>query len=230
MRSAWKATGIALATLAAVAATTGTAAAYTGNSGAGTCTGTGPQATASGGAGLAQGFGMGTGQGTGRGMGRGMGQGQRGAGMGLANVSSGTLTSSQRATLSAMAEEEKLAHDVYVTLAGQYPDIVQFDRISDAETQHLTTVRLLLDRYDMTDPTDGLGVGDFTDPDVDALYSSLIDKATTPANALGVGVTIERMDIADLEDAMAGLTAPDVLQVYTHLQQASERHLAAFGG
>lgn len=228
MRSAWKATGIALATLAAVAATTGTAAAYTGNGGAGTCTGTGPQATMSGGAGLGQGFGMGTGQGMGRGMGRGVGQ--RGAGMGLANVSSGTLTSSQRATLSAMAEEEKLAHDVYVTLAGQYPDIVQFDRISDAETQHLTTLRLLLDRYDMIDPTVGLGVGDFTDPDVDALYSSLIDKATTPANALGVGVTIEKMDIADLEDAMAGLTAPDVLQVYTHLQQASEHHLAAFGG
>lgn len=222
MRIAWKATGIALATLAAVAATTGAAAPYGGSSGTGTCVGTGPQATASAGTGQGQGMGMG--------YGRGMGQGQRGAGMGLASVASGTLTSAQRTALAGMAEEEKLAHDVYSSLATTYPDIVQFDRISDAEAQHLAMVRVLLDRYDMTDPTLGLGVGQFSDPDVDALYGTLIDRATTPANALEVGVAVETMDIADLDDAMTGLTAPDVLQVYTHLQQASERHLAAFGG
>ena len=48
--------------------------------------------------------------------------------------------------------------------------------------------------------------------------------------ALAVGVTIEKLDIADLTSAMSGLTAPDVLQVYTNLRNGSERHLAAFGG
>ncbi len=228
MRTAWKATGIALAALAAVAATTGSAAAYAGNGGTGTCPGTGPQATTNGPTG--QGQGMGGGMGGGMGVGRGTGQGHRGAGMGLANVGSGTLTSAQRTSLAGMAEEEKLAHDVYVTLATKYPGTVQFSRISSAEAQHLAAVRVLLDRYDMTDPTYGLGVGQFTDLDVKALYDTLIARATTPANALAVGVTIEKMDIADLDDAIAGLTAPDVVQVYTHLQQASERHLAAFGG
>jgi hypothetical protein len=228
MRTAWKATGIALAALAAVAATTGSAAAYAGSGVTGTCTGTGPQATTNGA--IGQGQGMGRGMSGGMGVGRGTGQGQRGAGLGLTTLGSGTLTSAQRTSLAGMAEEEKLAHDVYVTLATKYPGTVQFSRISGAEAQHLTAVRVLLDRYDMTDPTRDLGVGQFTNPDVQALYDTLIARATTPANALAVGVTIEEMDIADLDDAMAGLTAPDVLQVYTNLQRASERHLAAFGG
>ena len=73
-------------------------------------------------------------------------------------------------------------------------------------------------------------VGDFADPELRALYTSLVERADTPADALGVGVTIERLDIADLDDAMSGLTAPDVLNAYTHLRQGSQRHLAAFGG
>ena len=60
--------------------------------------------------------------------------------------------------------------------------------------------------------------------------TEVVERADTPADALGVGVTIERLDIADLDDAMSGLTAPDVLNAYTHLRQGSQRHLAAFGG
>lgn len=218
MRTTWKATGIALATLAAVAATTGAAAAYSGSGGAGSCTGAGPQATAGANGGFGQHSGMG------------MGRGQRGPGIALANLASGTLTNAQRTTLIGMAEEEKLAHDVYVSLASTFPQVVQFERIAGAEAQHLATVRVLLDRYGIDDPTAGLDVGKFSDRDVTALYSNLLDRATTASNALAVGVTVEAMDIADLDDAMAGLTAPDVLAVYTHLQQGSERHLAAFGG
>lgn len=51
-----------------------------------------------------------------------------------------------------MAEEEKLAHDLYTAFADRY-EVRIFGRIAAAETNHLTAVRTLLDRYDVTDPT-----------------------------------------------------------------------------
>ena len=143
---------------------------------------------------------------------------------------SGTLTASQRATLVAMAEEEKLAHDVYVALAAKYPATVQFARIANAEATHLASIQTLLARYGIDDPTTGMAAGEFRTAAFQSLYDDLVARATTTASALAVGVTIEKLDIADLTSAMSGLTAPDVLQVYTNLRNGSERHLAAFGG
>jgi hypothetical protein len=39
---------------------------------------------------------------------------------------------------------------------------------------------------------------------------------------------VEQADITDLQQAAAGLDAPDVAQVYRHLLAASQQHLAAF--
>ena len=66
----------------------------------------------------------------------------------------GTLTTRQQSTLAAMAQEEKVAHDLYAAFAGRH-DAVTFDRIAAAETQHLTAVRTLLQRYGLPDPTAG---------------------------------------------------------------------------
>ncbi len=143
---------------------------------------------------------------------------------------SGTLTDAQRTKLAAMAEEEKLAHDVYVALAAKYPATVQFARIANAEATHLASIQTLLARYGIDDPTTGMAAGEFRTAAFQSLYDDLVARATTTANALAVGVTIEKLDIADLTSAMSGLTAPDVLQVYTNLRNGSERHLAAFGG
>lgn len=189
--------------------------------GTGTCTSTG----------TAQGpmNGAGGGRGNGQGM-QGQGNGQGMQGQGAITAVSGTLTASQRATLVAMAEEEKLAHDVYVALAAKYPATVQFARIANAEATHLTSIQTLLARYGIDDPTTGMAAGEFRTAAFQSLYDDLVARATTTANALAVGVTIEELDIADLTSAMSGLTAPDVLQVYTNLRNGSERHLAAFGG
>lgn len=185
--------------------------------GTGTCTSTGTAQGPMNGAGGGRGM---QGQGNGRGM-----QGQ-----GAITATSGTLTTSQRATLVWMAEEEKLAHDVYVALAAKYPATVQFARIANAEAAHLASIQTLLARYGIDDPTTGMAAGEFRTAAFQSLYDDLVARATTTANALAVGVTIEKLDIADLTSAMSGLTAPDVLQVYTNLRNGSERHLAAFGG
>ncbi len=86
------------------------------------------------------------------GNGQGMAQGRC---IGVGDLAAkGTLTAEQHSTLAAMAQEEKLAHDLYVAFGDRY-DAAIFDRIAGSETQHLTIVRALLDRYGLADPTAG---------------------------------------------------------------------------
>jgi hypothetical protein len=176
--------------------------------------------------------GMGAGLGTGAGMGRGIGPGAAaGQAVGcrsIATAATGTLSSAQKATLAGMAEEEKLAHDLYAAFAARY-DAPVFDRIAAAESNHLTAVRTLLERYQVADPTAGKAPGKFASGTVQATYDRLLKQglASQPA-ALEVGVTVEQDAIAALQRALDGLTAPDVQQVYTHLLAASRMHLSAF--
>ncbi|MDO8309282.1 MAG: DUF2202 domain-containing protein [Actinomycetota bacterium] len=173
----------------------------------------------------------GTGQG---GMGQnGMGQNGVGQGSGTAGwvtAPSGTLTAGQRTELAAMAEEEKLAHDLYVALAAKFPTAYQFSRIARAETAHLNAVRVLMTRYGITDPTAGRAEGDFASSTFQAMYDDLLASATSTATALAAGIAVEKADIADLDTALSTVTAPDVVQVYTNLRSGSQRHLVAFGG
>jgi hypothetical protein len=141
---------------------------------------------------------------------------------------SGTVTAAQKATLADMAEEEKLAHDLYAAFAARY-DARVFDRIAAAETQHLTAVRTLLDRYGVPDPTAGKAAGQFASAEVKATYDRLLAQGSASEQAaFKVGITVEKADIAALQKAAQGLTAADVKQVYNHLLTASQRHLDAF--
>ena len=187
----------------------------------GTCDGTGP----------AMGNRQGNGQAMGRGNGLGAGMQGRGAGTGagLTNVASGTLTATQKAELAAMAEEEKLAHDLYVVFAEKYG--IPFSRITNAETRHLEAVRIVLERYAITDPTAGKAAGTFTTANTQQLYDKLLAQGTASVEgAKAAARIVESTDITDLKAAATGVTAPDVSQVYKNLLAASQRHLVAFGG
>lgn len=165
------------------------------------------------------------GGGMGPGAGNGMGTGDRSC---LSTVPTGTLSAEQKTTLAAMAQEEKLAHDLYTAFADRY-DAVVFDRIVRSESRHLAAIRLLLDRYGLADPTVGRPAGQFSDDTVQATYDRLLAQGNANLSAaLLVGQEVERTDIADLRAALAGLTAPDVTHVYAMLLNASERHLSSF--
>ncbi len=164
----------------------------------------------------------------GQGNGRGMNNPMRGTGVNL--PASGTLTADQKTDVAYMVEEEKLAHDVYVALAAKFPADFQFARIANSEAQHEAALRTILTRYNLADPTAGLAAGEFSTTAFQKLYNDLIGQATTAANALEVGIAVEKLDIADLTSSLDGVTAPDVVQTYTNLRNASQHHLAAFGG
>jgi len=140
----------------------------------------------------------------------------------------GELTAEQRTDLAEMAQEEKLAHDLYAAFARLYDD-QRFDQISNAETRHLGAVRSLLATYDIADPTEGTGEGEFTSKTWQGIYAELLAAGSESlADALESGATVERTDIADLQSAMADLDASNVVQVYSQLLSGSQRHLQAF--
>ncbi len=128
----------------------------------------------------------------------------------VASAVPGTLSDDESAALLFMREEEKLAHDVYVTLYDQW-GLRVFSNIAASEQRHTDAVATLLDAYGLEDPTVGNGAGEFTNPDLQTLYAALIAQGSvSAAEALKVGVAIEELDIADLAQRMAETDNPDI--------------------
>ena len=126
-----------------------------------------------------------------------------------------------------MREEEKLAHDVYVTLA-QSSGLQIFNNIANAESQHMRAVEQLASRYSSVVAAN-LPVGSFSDPQFQALYNSLVAAGSkSPIAAATVGAKIEEMDIKDLQTLLSQNPPQDVSKVLEHLQRASGQHLRAF--
>lgn len=127
-----------------------------------------------------------------------------------------------------MREEEKLARDVYQTLYTAWR-LPVFTNIASSEQTHMDSILTLLDRYDIDDPAAGNGVGEFTNPDLQALYDQLVSQGRQSlVEALRVGTAIEEIDIRDLDEAIAATTHADIRRVYQSLKRGSENHLRAF--
>ncbi len=136
------------------------------------------------------------------------------------------LTPEQKEGLVYMYQEEKMARDVYKVLGDKW-GLQIFNNIANAEQTHMNAVKALLDKYSIPVPVSD-EIGDFVDPNIKALYESLIAKGEqSQEDALQVGIDIENTDIADLEERMVG--APDDIKaIYEKLKEGSERHLNAF--
>jgi hypothetical protein len=147
---------------------------------------------------------------------------------GPAVVAPSPLTAAQAVDLRVMAEEEKVARDLYRAFAARYPSVL-WDRIAAAEAAHLASVRTILARYVVTDPTAGRAEGSFASAAAQTMYARLLAAGSvSEVAAFGVGRTVELDDIAALDTALARATQADVRQVYANLRRASTQHLRAF--
>jgi hypothetical protein len=139
-----------------------------------------------------------------------------------------TLNADEIAGLQFMREEEKLARDVYLTLYQKW-GVAIFNNIASSEATHMASIKTLLDRYGIADPAVGQPIGVFTNPDLQALYNQLIAQGNQSlAAAFQVGVTIEQVDIRDLQTRLASTTHTDIKSVYNNLLRGSTNHLRAF--
>lgn len=138
------------------------------------------------------------------------------------------LSDDEAATLRFVREEEKLARDVYGALA-DYGQV--FANIQASEQRHFDTMGELIVTYGLEDPAAGTAPGEFTNPDLQALYDELVTRgAPDRLAALGVGCAIEELDIRDLDDAIAATTHADIATAYENLMLGSRNHLRAFYG
>jgi len=147
-----------------------------------------------------------------------------------AAVTAAPLSESEEAQLLYMREEEKLARDVYLFLYDKW-GVDEFSSIAASETNHMARVKVLLNRYGLTDPvgTDTSGV--FANSELQTAYNQLVAQGSVSLTAAyEVGVTIEELDIADLEILVASSTHRDITRVAQNLLRASQRHLVAFSG
>ncbi|MDD2878072.1 MAG: DUF2202 domain-containing protein [Acidiphilium sp.] len=146
----------------------------------------------------------------------------------LAAIESGTLTEHERADLLRMREEEKVARDVYLQLYDRW-GIRPFGNISGSEQAHMDMILLLLERYGLPDPAQGLAIGRFNDPALQSLHDDLLARGRqSQAEAVRVGLLVEELDIFDLRVAASRTGKPEILAVYADLERGSRNHLRAF--
>lgn len=147
---------------------------------------------------------------------------------GIINLPKGVLSEQETKTLLHMREEEKLARDVYLELYEQW-GLRVFAKIARSEQRHMDTMKILIEKYELTDPVSDDVQGVFTDSDLQALYDKLIaDGQVSWIEALTVGATIEDLDIYDLQTALSESDDEDVRMAYQNLLKASGNHLRAF--
>ena len=160
--------------------------------------------------------------------GQGYGGGQSGQLLSVANSPMQDLSVAEEVGLTKMREEEKLARDVYQVLYEKWNHQI-FSNIAQSEQQHMNAVKVILDKYSLDDPITDSSVGVFTDPDLGALYDSLVAQGQQSlVDALIVGATIEDLDIKDLYDLIEETDNTDIKVVYQNLVKGSRNHLRAF--
>ena len=137
-----------------------------------------------------------------------------------------SLSNSEKQALNYMAEEEKLARDVYITLYNKW-GLRVFGNIQKAEQQHINMVKMLAERYNIK--MNSLSIGLFNDKKVQKLYNKLVRIGSiSRIDALKVGATIEDLDIYDLEKYMAEADNQDILFIFKNLTKGSRNHMRAF--
>ena len=138
------------------------------------------------------------------------------------------LTEAEELNILFMREEEKLARDVYLVMYELWGANV-FANISESEQQHMDAVENVIARYGLTDPVVDDAVGVFTNPELKLMYDELIAAGSVSLEeALKVGVSIEELDIADLERALQETSKRNIRRVFENLLNASHNHLDAF--
>lgn len=138
------------------------------------------------------------------------------------------LSPTEIADLKFMREEEKVARDLYLALDERWGSM-PFANIVNSEESHMTAILQLLRNYRIADPVAGNLVGEFSDPELQALHDSLLLRGEqSELEALRVGGFVEEADILDNLAAIERSTRADIDQTYARLACGSRNHLRAF--
>ena len=151
-----------------------------------------------------------------------------GEGVQLTNLPAGELSEEEKQALLYMVEEEKLARDIYQFLYEKW-GLPIFQNIARSEQQHIDSLRALLQKYGIEDPTFREPTGSFKNPEITDLYDQLVAEGSMGlVDAIKVGLTIEEKDIYDLQEWLAKVDNEDIRVVFCNLMKGSRNHLRSF--
>jgi hypothetical protein len=137
------------------------------------------------------------------------------------------LTTQEIEDLQFLREEEKLARDMYTHAYNLY-GVNIFNNIASSEQRHTNSVLELMNRYEVEDIATAT-LGDFTDSELSQLYTALIARVeTSEAESYAVGVTIEDLDIYDLDVKATHTQNSELQNLYANLKCGSENHMRSF--
>lgn len=123
-------------------------------------------------------------------------------------------------------EEEILAHDLYVALDKEHPDIMPLRNIPRSELMHREALSIVLKSEGVKLPTPAKGRR-FVSPGLDEIFAKWLAEGKKSAkDACRVGVRLEDFDIVDLRKAQTEY--PTHKDVLGELEAASNNHLRAF--
>ena len=166
----------------------------------------------------------------------------------LTTATPATLTPEQVYEVAYMWNEEKLAHDLYLSLYNLYRTdraaTPLYNIATRSEIRHMNAVEGLLQKYDIDatnvegnfagpyDPNklSALGSGEFSLSQIQSLYDQLYAKGSQSLkDALEVGCIVEVTDVNDLDEALAVAgDNQDLVNVFTFLRNGSYNHYWAF--
>lgn len=142
-------------------------------------------------------------------------------------VISGTVTEGEANGILWMADEEKMARDVYVYFNEKYK-LPVFRNISRSEAIHMKAVGNLISAFKLTYEGNDTP-GEYVNDAITKMYTELTEKGSVSlVEALKAGALIEETDILDLEKEILSTDNVTVKRVFTNLLLASENHLRAF--
>lgn len=136
------------------------------------------------------------------------------------------LAEAEKAGILLMREEEKMAHDTYVSFYRKF-GLRVFDNISNSEAKHTEAIGWLIEAHQLNDPLIN-DFGKFTNETIQQLFDKFIAESVTLTDALKTGAYIEEYDILDLQTLIAKTKNEDILRIYGNLLNGSENHLRAF--
>lgn len=140
------------------------------------------------------------------------------------------LTEEEKTGLIFTRQEEKLAYDVYRYAFEKYGSPI-FDNISRSELTHQGKIQDILDEYNIPNPVENSGPGQFEDESLQNLYQQLTEKVDISlADAFEVGATIEDLDINDLMELTESSQNAQLKKTYEMLTCGSRNHLRGFTG
>ena len=127
-----------------------------------------------------------------------------------------------------MWEEEKMARDFYLKMLDKYHKRI-FLNISESEQMHMDAIKHLMSERGISTPVYETEIGVFKNSELSKLYEGLMLRGLKSLyDAYDAGLSIEEMDIEDLDKKIERTTSLQVKQVLGNLKEASSRHKEAF--